>query len=107
MSDVKNSNLIGFTYNDGSQTKPLLAYISPQGKLVTAISICEPCKSTRFHIEGDILVCNTCATRWNLNTLAGISGGCIDYPPDEITNSVEGDNIYIEENLVKDWNPRA
>ncbi len=39
-----------------------LAYIAPDGKLVTAVSFCEPCRSTRFHVVGYNIFCNTCGT---------------------------------------------
>ncbi len=103
---IKDNTIVGFQYK-GEQEFPLLAYISPSGKLVTAVSMCEPCKSTRFHIEGDQLVCNACGTRWILNTLKGISGGCVDYPPDEVSNDVQGDKVLIDEKIIKEWKPRA
>ena len=62
---------------------PLLAYVAPSGNLVVAISICEPCRSTgfRIHVGSSTLVCDTCFTRWDLNTLEGLSGACMAYPP--------------------------
>ncbi|WP_460001777.1 Fe-S-containing protein [Paradesulfitobacterium aromaticivorans] len=36
------------------------AYLTPAGRVMVASSFCEPCYSRRFHIEGDVLVCNTC-----------------------------------------------
>jgi uncharacterized membrane protein len=106
LAEVKEKKLVGFTYN-GKQQLPLLAYISPSGKVVTAVSLCEPCNSTTFHIEGDQLVCNTCGTRWSLEGLKGISGGCTLYPPDAFTNSLNGDKVVIPEANVQSWKRRV
>ncbi len=59
---VRRKEFVAFRYTYGSRTVPLLAYIAPGGKLVTAVSLCEPCRSTRFHIVGDNIFCNTCGT---------------------------------------------
>jgi hypothetical protein len=91
----------------GGNSLPLLAYVSPQGRLVVATSFCEPCRSDKFHIEGNTLVCNTCFTRWDLDTLAGVGGGCMDYPPEEVTAQVQGDTVTVASAALESWVPRA
>jgi hypothetical protein len=86
---------------------PILAYVSPSGKLVVASSLCEPCHSYAFHIEGDELVCNACFTRWNLDTLEGVSGGCTAYPPAVIEATVQGDAVLIKKSILESWEPRV
>lgn len=86
---------------------PLLAYVAPSGRLVVASSLCEPCRSYEFHIEDGELVCNACGTRWDLNTLRGVSGGCLSYPPEELQAEVEGDQVVIERSVLESWTPRA
>jgi len=103
---VKNNKLVSFEYLRPDGRIPLLAYITPAGKLVTAVSVCEPCSSTRFHIEGNQMVCNSCFTRWDLETLKGISGGCLTYPPDVISHSVNDGRAIIKEIDVQNWKPR-
>lgn len=103
LESVVTKKLVRFAHNG----TPVLAYISPSGAVVTGISMCEPCSSTRFHIEGDAMVCNTCGTRWTLEDLRGISGGCRDYPPDAIRHTVVGDKIVIDETKVSGWRPRV
>ncbi len=107
LAEVKSKGLIYCEYQKGGKKIPLTAYISPQGKLVTAVSMCEPCRSTRFHIEGKNLVCNSCNTVWTLEDLQGISGGCLKYPPEVIAHTLEGDNIKIKEAAILAWKPRA
>lgn len=104
---VKEKKLVRFEHNDGSRSLPLLAYLTPSGRLVTAVSVCEPCESTRFHIEGKTIVCDKCGSRWDLETLSGLSGGCLSYPPDFIPSVVQGGTIQIDEARVKQWTPRA
>jgi uncharacterized membrane protein len=84
-----------------------MAYITPSGKLVSAVSMCEPCRSTKFHIEGEEMVCNACGTRWTMEGLQGISGGCVAYPPDVLAHTIEGGKVKIQDTIILDWKPRA
>ncbi|MGA1847153.1 Fe-S-containing protein [Deferribacter abyssi] len=88
------------------KTVPLAVFITPSGRIVVVISMCEPCRSQRFRIRDNILVCETCGTRWFLNDLRGISGGCVNYPPEEIPYKVDNGKVYIDENIVKNWTLR-
>ena len=107
MNLVLDKRLVRFEYEAKGIKVPLLAYITQTGKVVTAVSMCEPCRSTRFHIEGKTIVCNACATQWNLETLKGISGGCLNYPPDIIPSVVDNGLIQIDEKTVTQWKPRV
>ncbi|HUL22846.1 MAG TPA: DUF2318 domain-containing protein [Thermodesulfobacteriota bacterium] len=104
---VKEKKMVRFEYEGNGVKVPLLAYVTLAGRVVTAISMCEPCRSTRFHIQDQALVCNACNTEWSLETLKGISGGCMNYPPEVIPSTVEKDSILIEEKVVVGWKPRA
>ena len=104
---VKEKKMVYFQYEGNGKTVPLLAYITQSGRVVTAVSMCEPCKSTRFHINDKKIVCNACGTEWNLETLKGIQGGCLNYPPDVIPSMIEGDQIRIDEKVVTQWKPRV
>jgi len=107
LEKVLEKRLVRFEYEANGKKIPLLSYITQAGKVVTAVSMCEPCRSTRFHIEGKTVVCNACATKWDLETLKGISGGCLNYPPDVIPNTVEKGQIQIDEKSVIQWKPRV
>lgn len=115
LGEVKERGLVFFEYDkvqisdqEGNQKSlPLQAYVAPSGRVVTAVSICEPCSSYYFHIEqGNTLVCNVCGTRWNLENLSAISGACGSYPPLEVPNEIEGDTIKIAEADIASWKPR-
>lgn len=97
-----------FDIGNGQKGLPVMAYLSPAGRVMVASSFCEPCYSRKFHIEGDVLVCNVCFTRWSLADLTGLGGGCTKYPPQELNYSVDEENgkIVINEDDLKDWKPR-
>ena len=118
VSEIKAKKLVGLIYQRNTPMPagfnditgnglPLLAYIAPSGRLVVASSLCEPCHSYQFHIEGNDLVCNSCFTHWDLNTLQGKSGGCQAYPPRELTTAVQGDTVSVPTNLLESWAPRT
>ncbi len=106
LSDVMEKKMVGFTYEGKTKEVALMAYINPQGKLVTSIAMCEPCNSKSFHTVSQELVCDNCGTRWNFSNLEGISGTCQKYPPDPIPSEVVGSEIRIIEKLVEDWKMR-
>ncbi len=104
---VKEKKMVRFEYERNGVIVPLLAYITQTGRVVTAVSMCEPCRSTRFHIQDKTLVCNACYTEWDLENLKGIKGGCLNYPPDVIPSTIEKDRILIDEKIVTQWKPRV
>jgi len=104
---LKEKKIVRYEYEGSGVKVPLLSYLTPAGKLITAVSVCEPCRSTRFHIRDKSLVCNACYTEWNLETLKGIKGGCLKYPPQVIPHSVENGRILIDEKTVTQWKPRV
>jgi uncharacterized membrane protein len=103
---VKNNKFVKFSYTGSGSVVPLLAYISEEGKVITAISMCEPCNSTTFHIKGDELICNSCGTTWDLNNMDAIRGSCGKYPPDPIPSTVQGNEIHIDVSSVANWQRR-
>lgn len=116
LNEIKNKKLttfdvqgISFTLNNGTPFNylPLLAYVSPKGNITVATSLCEPCSGTTFHVEGDELVCNTCGTRWTLNDLQGVGGGCTSYPPETIKYTVQGNKLVIKKADLQNWKPRV
>ncbi len=115
LNQVKNDKIVavdvkGMSFSNKGQnfdSMPLMAYISPQGNVVVARSLCEPCNGTRFHIQDNTLVCNACGTTWDLETLKGIAGGCPQYPPETVKYKINGDKIILDKEVLKNWQPRA
>jgi hypothetical protein len=60
-----------------------------------------------FSYQDKALVCNACNTEWSLETLKGIKGGCMNYPPEVIPSTIEKDRVLIEESVVLGWKPRV
>jgi len=80
----------------GGEYLPLIIISTPSQKVISGIRVCEPCGSFGFHIvEGKYLDCDACHTKWDIETLIGVSGGCPNYPPPKLTSSV-GENIEID-----------
>ena len=68
---------------------PLVIIKTPKGQTISGVRVCEPCSSFSFHIlEGKYLSCDACGTRWDIETLQGISGGCLNYPPPILTTDL-------------------
>jgi hypothetical protein len=103
---VREKKFVAFAYNGPKGAVPLLAYLSTEGRIVTAVSMCEPCNSQRFHISGNELICNSCGTKWKIDTLEPISGSCGKYPPDPIPSLVDGNEVRIDEQIVANWQRR-
>ena len=104
---VKEKKFIKTEYKANGKTVPLTAFIQPNGKVMVAVSFCEPCKGDSFHISDNHIICDTCGTTWDLQTLKGISGGCQTYPPQALTYSLNGDNLEIPQAVLDAWSPRV
>ena len=107
LSTIKEKKFIWTEYNANGKRIPLTAFIQPDGKVMVAVSFCEPCKGETFHITGNQIVCNVCGTVWDLQTLEGISGGCQTYPPEALTYFLNGDNLEIPQTVLDAWEPRV
>ncbi len=106
VGDVRAKRIVEFEYSDGTVTVPLLAFITGEGKLVTAYRMCEPCNSKKFSIDGDRLSCGNCETQWSLNTLEGLQGTCQKYAPEPFPSRIEGDLVVMSVAQVKKWQIR-
>jgi len=115
LSEIDTASIVRFEVPDKRITLPngtsfdslpVTIYVASSGKVVAAISLCEPCSGSTFHIRGTRLVCNACATLWSLETLKGIAGGCMDYPPDQVAYTVADGKLVLDENELRSWIPR-
>jgi len=76
------------TYRD-AEYLPLIIISTPKGKTISGIRVCEPCLSFSFQmLEGKYLRCDRCGTLWDIETLQGLSGGCMNYPPPKLTTGI-------------------
>ena len=105
-SEVRKAGIVYYEYR-GAMDVNLLAYVGPSGNIITAVSLCEPCRGQKFHIEGTTLVCNTCGSVWELETHKAVSGACTNYPPEILQSETLNGQVVIAESKVLAWEPRV
>ena len=110
LNEVSSNNIVYFELpNNENVMVPLMAYITPSGRLFAGSSMCEPCRGRTFSLAGETLVCDTCKTTYNVETHEFISGApaCGKLPPVNMNPKVENGNIVIDYNEVLNWRIRA
>ncbi len=105
VADVIEHRIVYIDYQGPTSPIPVMAYISPNGKLVTAISINEPCNETRFKIVGNDIKAEKCRAIWDMSSMeAHIC--CTNNYPDPIPSYVNGGEVRIPERTILSWNRR-
>ncbi|MCL4370817.1 MAG: DUF2318 domain-containing protein [Chloroflexi bacterium] len=85
-----------FKQADG-KTTPLMAYFAPSGVAKVAVRICDGnCNDLSFRVEGNQMVCDACGTKWDLETVRGISGSCQDTPPKVLPSRVLDGKLVVD-----------
>jgi uncharacterized membrane protein len=102
---VQEKKLVRFFDPEKIQNIPMIAYITPQGKLVTAMSKSEHCGSTDFFLSGNDIHCASCASYWNMASMEAYAC-CQKYYPDPFPSSVVGDEIRIDPDAIRNWKGR-
>lgn len=90
---------------EGIQTVPVLIYLTSRGKIVTAMSISESCRSNDFYLEGENIHCANCPSYWNMESLEAYAC-CQKYYPAPIPSTFRNGQIRIDKNLVQQWRTR-
>ncbi|MBS3977950.1 MAG: DUF2318 domain-containing protein [Syntrophomonadaceae bacterium] len=95
--------------NDQGFQVPLMAYITPTGRLFAGSSMCEPCRGRTFSLAGETLVCDTCRTTYTIEGRKFISGAaiCGTYPPVDMNPVVKDGMVIIDQQKVLSWRIRA
>ncbi|MBI4427743.1 MAG: DUF2318 domain-containing protein [Ignavibacteriales bacterium] len=106
LKELSEHRLIRFFDPQRIQNIPAIAYLTPDGKLVTAMSISENCRSTDFYLEGENIHCASCPSYWNMTSLEAYAC-CQKYYPDPIPSTILGDEIRIELQTVRNWKTRS
>jgi hypothetical protein len=105
LDDVFQHELVRVEYRSSTASIPVLSYISPKGKLVTAISISEPCNATRFTIIDGAIKCDNCNAQWEVGTMKALSC-CPNNYPDPINSDVIGNEVRVSLNTLENWRRR-
>jgi hypothetical protein len=105
VEEVTKHGIIRFNDPEGKQTVPVLVYVSPRGKIVTAMSISESCRSDDFYLEGKTIHCANCPSYWDMESLEAYAC-CQKYYPDPIPSRVERGVLKISKSTVQEWRTR-
>jgi hypothetical protein len=102
LDSLKLHRLIRFEYPTKTIVRPIMAYIDPEGRVVTAISVSEHCGSTEFKIKDNQIYCAHCPSHWDMMTMEAYAC-CGKYFPDPIPSRVVGDEVRISKDVVEKW----
>lgn len=102
---VQEHKLVRFFDPEKVQDIPMIAYVTPQGKLVTAMSKSEQCGSTDFFLSGNNIHCASCGSYWNMASMEAYAC-CQRYYPDPIPSTVSGEMVVIDPAIVRQWQSR-
>jgi len=103
---VVERRIVRFADPTGTLGVPLLAYLTPSGRLVTAVSISENCRSDDFYLEGEDIHCAHCPSYWNASSLEAYAC-CQRYYPDPLPSTVSNGQVRILADVVRRWKPRS
>ena len=84
-----------FLVNAPGGTMGFMAYALNDGIHVRA-SICPPCRGKTYSLDGNTLVCDTCATTFNAATGIGIAGACLNYPKAAAAYEIVDGNLVMK-----------
>lgn len=107
---VDRHNIVSFKLpNNEGVLVPLMAYITPSGRLFVGSSMCEPCGGRTFSLAGETLLCDACRTTYTIEDHVFISGSraCGQFPPVYLNPRVVDGIIIIDLQSVLTWRRRA
>lgn len=110
LETVDEHDIVSFELeNDEGFLVPLMAYITPTGRLFVGSSMCEPCLGRTFSLAGATLLCDKCKTTYTIEDHEFISGStaCGAYPPVNMNPVVEDGMITVSLDEVLNWRIRA
>lgn len=94
VQDIDAAELIHFKVAGETGNMVFMAY-RVDGQLHLRAAICPPCRSVGFSLDGNNLVCDSCGTRFEATSGAGVSGACKGYPKAEATGSVSEGKFVV------------
>ncbi|MCU0454029.1 MAG: Fe-S-containing protein [Bacteroidetes bacterium] len=106
LADLRERRIVRFFDPESVQTVPMLAYLTSSGRVVTAMSISENCRSRDFYLDGENIHCANCPSYWNASSLEAYAC-CQKYYPDPIPSTVLGDEVRIEAVTARQWQTRS
>ncbi|MDW7738996.1 MAG: Fe-S-containing protein [Bacillota bacterium] len=110
LEELEEKDIVFFEVeNDEGFMVPLMAYITPSGRVFTGSSMCEPCQGRYFSLAGETLVCDTCRTTYTIENHEFLSGSqaCGQYPPVYMKPEVDNGLVKIALSDIMNWEIRA
>jgi hypothetical protein len=109
LSELEEKEIVYFEVaNNEGTLVPLMAYITPSGRVFAGSSMCEPCRGRTFSLAGETLVCDTCRTTYTIEGHEFLAGSpvCGSYPPVNMQAALKGDMVVIPLAEVLKWRIR-
>lgn len=110
LAEVEKYNIVSFELaNDQGMLVPLMAYVTPSGRLFAGSSMCEPCRGRTYSLAGETLVCGNCRTTFDIEDHEFISGAaiCGSYAPVYMNPVIEDGMMIIDLQQILSWRVRA
>lgn len=105
LSDLHKYKLVRFFDPQKKISIPIIAYFTSDGRIVTAFSLSENCKSQDFYLQGANIHCANCPSYWNKESLEAYAC-CSNYYPQPFNSKLDGDVVKIPYEVLTNWKPR-
>jgi nitrite reductase/ring-hydroxylating ferredoxin subunit len=92
---VENGKIVNFRVTYQGTNMAFMAYQLGE-QIYVRNALCPPCRSESFSLDGDVLDCDTCHTRFSATTGEGLKGACRAYPKAEAQYTVAGDKLTMD-----------
>jgi nitrite reductase/ring-hydroxylating ferredoxin subunit len=100
VSSVEGGQIVHFKVTYQGTSMAFMAY-KVGDQIYVRTALCTPCRSESFSLDGDVLDCDTCHSRFSATTGEGLKGACRAYPKAEVQYTVAGDKLTMDiTNLV-------
>ena len=94
VSEIENDWNTRFKVQAADGDISAMAYIL-NGVIYVRADICPPCRSQGFTLNGDILDCDSCHTKFKASTGEGVSGACVNYPKTSVSYTITDGNVVM------------
>jgi nitrite reductase/ring-hydroxylating ferredoxin subunit len=95
VSLVETNKIVNFRVTYQGTSMAFMAYQLGE-QIYVRTALCPPCRSESFSLDGDVLDCDTCHTRFSATTGEGLKGACRAYPKAEVQYTVAGDKLTMD-----------
>lgn len=92
-----------YPYNAGGTNLEILAVKAADGSIRTAFNTCQVCNGSPrayYKQQGDVLICQNCGNRFEMDMIEQERGGCNPIPIMKDEKTDDGTNIIISEDFI-------